>query len=160
MSGLANYGCTGNLTIGGVDLNGPAWDIPDLTPLWIEATQRGEDRLIPGAIGVLAYRRRLTVTEHSLAMVIIGDMDRTGNPVADAWVGLQDNIEYLRANVVDPTNLTDGTRTGVLVMPSGATRTADVHVTGMRLSDLSGADGVFTSINAVLMLSIPTGRFV
>lgn len=156
---IQNYGCTGTLTINSIALNGPAWDIPDLTALWIETTQRGEDRLIPGAIGVLPYRRRLTVTEHTLGMWIIGDTDRTGAPNADAWVGLQANIEYLRANVVDPTNLTDGTRVASLTIPGGATRNANIHVTGMRIQGVDSDDGAFSAVNAVLMISIPSGRF-
>jgi hypothetical protein len=156
---IQNYGCTGTLTINSIALNGPAWDIPDLTALWIEATQRGEDRLIPGAVGVIPYRRRLTVTEHTLGMWIVGDTDRTGAANADAWIGLQANIEYLRANVVDPTNLTDGTRVATLTMPNGSTRTANIHVTGMRIQGIEGDDGVFNDANAVLMISIPAGRF-
>ena len=108
---------------------------------------------------MIPYRRRLTVTEHTLAMWIIGDTDRTGAPQSDAWDGLQANIEYLRTNVVDPTNTGDGTRAATLLMPNGATRTANVHVTGMRIQGVDADDGVFTAVNAVLMLSIPRGRF-
>lgn len=156
---IANYGCTGILTINSIALNCPAWDIADLTPLWIEASQRGQDRLLPGVAGVIPYRRRLTVTEHVLEIVIVGDSTSTGTPVADAWDGLQANVEALRAGVVDPTNTGDGTRSATLLMPNGATRTASIHVLGMRVARVEGADGVFSVLNGALTISIPTGRF-
>lgn len=157
---ITNYGCTGTLTIGGVLLNCPAWDIPDLTTLWIEAAQRGDDRLIPGVAGVIPYRRRLTTTEHTLAMVIVGDSTSGGVLVTNAWQGLEANVGYLRDYVVDPTNIGDGTRFAILTLPSGAVRTANIHVTGMRVSSAEGADGLFTVLNAAMTISIPTGRFV
>lgn len=158
--GLSGYGCTGTLTINAISLNCPAWDITDLTSLWAEVAQRGEDRRIPGVAGVIAYRRRNDVTEHSLAMVISGDVDSTGAPYANPWVGLETNIAALRTNVVDPTNLTDGTRPAILTMPSGATRTANVHVLGLRLSEAQGVDGVHAYAFAALTVSIPLGAFV
>lgn len=157
--GLTFYGCTGTLTIGSTLLNCPAWDIPDLTTLWIEAAQRGQDRLLPGTAGVIPYRRRLTVTEHTLAMVIAGNSTPAGVLVANAWQGLEANVELLRVGIVDPTNVGDGTRLATLTLPTGATRTAYVHVTGMRVSSAEGADGVFSVLNAALTISIPTGRF-
>ena len=60
------------------------------------------DRIIPGATGVLAYRRRATVTVRSLQMLISGTHDRTGAAAADRYEGLQTNVEYLVDNVVDP----------------------------------------------------------
>ena len=157
--GLNGYGCTGNLTIGGIDLNCPAWDITDLTPLWAEFDVRGDDRLLPGVAGVIPYRRRLDVTTHALAMLISGDVDRFGAVNANAWIGLEQNVAYLRANVVNPTNVGNGTRAAVLTMPSGATRNADVHALGLRVSSAVGARSEHALIKAVLQISIPAGVF-
>lgn len=157
--GLENVGCTGTLTIGGVLLNTSRWDIPDLSPLWIEAAQRGRDRIIPGSAGVLAYRRRLDVTTHALRILISGDVDEAGAPVADAMIGLEQNVADLRTTVVDPTNVGDGTRAATLVLPSGATMTADVHVTGLRVSSTRGANRKHALMVGALQVSIPAGRF-
>jgi hypothetical protein len=145
----------GDLTIGGIAMNCPAWKVLNLYELWQPADQRGSDRVIPGSNGVLPLKRRDTVTQRSLQMLVSGTHDRTGAAVADRFEALQANVDYLIANVVVPTGATDGTRSAVLTMPDGTTRTEPVHVTGLELGDLS-LDGAWTK--AVLTLSIPTGR--
>jgi hypothetical protein len=146
----------GDLTIGGVAMNGPAWKVLNLYELWQPANVRGSDRIIPGATGVLAYRRRVTVTVRSLQMLISGTHDRTGAAAADRYEGLQTNVEYLVDNVVDPVGSGDGTRSAVLTMPDGSTYTEPVHVLGLELGDVS-LDGSWAK--AVIELSIPSGRF-
>lgn len=147
----------GDLTIGGVAMNGPAWKVLNLYELWQPANVRGSDRIIPGTTGVIAYPRRATVTVRSLQMLISGTHDRTGSAAADRYEGLQVNVDYLIANVVAPTGAGDGTRSAVLTMPDGTTRTEPVHVLGLELGDLS-LDGSWAK--AVIELSIPTGRIV
>lgn len=159
MAGLVGYGCTGVLDIDGTVMNCPAWDISDLTPLWAEVTQRGEDRRIPSLVGVWPHRRRMDVTEHALQIVIIGGADKDGTPVANAWIGLEDNINYLRGAVADPTNVSDGTRYATLTMPSGATRFAPIHVLGLRLSEAQGIGSEDAFVLAALQISIPGGAF-
>lgn len=146
----------GDLTIGGVAMNGPAWKVMNLHALWQPANQRGSDRIIPGATGVVAYRRRNTVTAVSLQMLISGTHDRNGVAAADKFEGLQVNVEYLVDNVVEPTGASDGTRSAVLTMPDGTTHTEPVHVLGLQFGETS-LDGAW--LKAVLELSIPSGRF-
>lgn len=157
--GLTGYGCTGTLTIDGVLLNTPAWDATDLTTLWVEASVRGGDRLLPGVAGVIPYRRRLDVTEYALPMLVSGDVDENGDDYADAWVGLETNLQWLWSNVVEPTNTGDGTRPATLTMPSGLERVADVHVLGLRVSSAVGAATRNALVRAVLQISVPAGRF-
>lgn len=147
----------GDLTIGGVAMNGPAWKVLNLYELWLPANVRGSDRILPGAAGVIAYQRRATVTVRSLQMLVSGTHDRTGAAVADKYEGLQANVDYLITNVVAPTGTGDGTRSAVLTMPDGTTRTEPVHVLGMELGTIS-EDGSWTK--AVIELSIPSGRIV
>lgn len=159
MRGLNGVGCTGTLTIDGVLLNTPAWDITDLTTLWVETTVRGNDRLLPGVAGVIPYRRRLDVMSYSLPMLVSGDVNEDGDDYPDAWVGLETNLQTLYDDVVQPTNVGDGTRPAVLTMPSGLERCADVHVLGLRVSSAVGAGTRQALVRAVLQLSIPAGRF-
>ena len=147
----------GDLTIGGVAMNGPAWKVLNLYELWLPANVRGSDRILPGTAGVIAYQRRATVTVRSLQMLVSGTHDRTGAAVADKYEGLQANVDYLITNVVAPTGTSDGTRSAVLTMPDGTTRTEPVHVLGLELGTIS-EDGSWTK--AVLELSIPSGRIV
>jgi hypothetical protein len=145
---------TGELTINGVVMHTPAWTIVDLTPLWMGATVRGFDRIVPFTPGVTPYRRRMTVTQHALPMVIIGSVDRLGVKYSDEWEGLEANIDYLRAFVVDPTNAGDGTLPATLELPSGTTRTADIHVLRLALGRVQSG-----KMLATLDISIPEGVF-
>lgn len=145
---------SGSLEINGVLMHTPAWTIVDVTQLWMGANIRGGDRLLPSTPGVIPYRRRMTVTRHSLPMVIVGYVDQAGTPYNDPWEGLETNIDYLRAWIVDPTNVGDGTLPATLTMPSGGTRTADIHVLGLSLGIVSRA-----RMRATLDISIPEGVF-
>lgn len=148
--------CQGTLTINGVLMHCPAWNVIRLVPLWLTPSVRGgPNRPIPGIAGRVAYRRRIDETVHSLPMMVSGLRDRTGAINANPWAGLEANIAYLRANVVDPTNATDGTRAATLVMPSGATRTANIQVIGMTEGNVVMYVQKFT-----LDVIIPAGAFV
>ena len=147
----------GGLTIGGVAMSCPAWVVHNLQELWLPAVQRGNDRIRPGVAGVKPAIMRDTVTRRTLQLLIVGDCDRTGTPVTNLLQGLQANIDYLIANVVAPTGLTDGTRSAVLTMPDATTRTEPVHVTGMDFGQIR-ADGAW--VKATIDLSIPTGRII
>lgn len=145
---------SGALEINGVSMHTYAWTVVDVTQLWMGAEIRGQDRLLPTTPGVIPYRRRMTVTRFSLPMVIVGHVDQYNTPYADPWEGLEDNIDFLRAWVVDPTNVGDGTVPAELTMPSGSTRTADVHVLALTLGEVSRA-----RLRATLEISIPEGVF-
>lgn len=150
-----NYGtCLGTLTINSVAMNTYGWYIVDLRDLWLGPTVRGSDRVIPGVNGVIPFMRRPTVRTVSLPMIVSGKKSAAGVDYANPYVGLETNIAYLRANVVDPTLTTNGTRSATLTMPSGATRTASIHVLSMTPGDAVKYIQKFT-----LDISIPTGAF-
>lgn len=163
MAGFSFSTVEGNLTLNDVPMKTRAWTCPDLTPLWMPAAIRGTDRIIPGAAGVIPNRRRRTVTTYALDFRISGISDMNGVVTTGTGNGpeefaqLEYNLDYLRQNVIDPRtspNL-DGTVPGVLTMPSGAIRTADVHVLGFTVNDR-----VSHVLQGVLDLSIPAGGFV
>lgn len=142
------------LEIASTPLATPAWRITSLVPLWVSADLRGSDRLLPGASGVRAQRRRLTVTRKAFELVIFGRQDRTGNFYDDVREGLDANIAALQAAIVDPPGTATGTRAATWHRANGSTATADVHVLGIVPRELSPA-----AVRATLQLSIPTGRF-
>jgi hypothetical protein len=144
----------GALTINAVLMHRGAWDCVDVLELWEAADQRGSDRIIPGVAGVIPFLRRPTVTKHSLPMVISGAVNQAGTPNVDPIAGLQANIDYLNANVVTGSVAADGTVAASIVMPSGATRTANIHVLALRLGKR-----VSWNTLATLDISIPAGRF-
>lgn len=166
MAGLSNYDCEGVLTIGGISMNRAAWAVVGdeqgaggLLPMWFQTEQRGQDRLLPGAAGVIAYKRRETVTRHDLRILVVGDVDQAGAAVVNAAEGLAANLAYLESNVVQPTNLTDGTRAATLTVPGLAQRSANIHVLGLvtQTYRLNSTGSLFIG---TLQISIPSGRFV
>lgn len=166
MAGLNSFDCEGVLTIGGISMNRAAWAVVGddqgaggLLPLWFQTEQRGQDRLLPGTAGVIAYRRRETVTRHDLRILVVGDVDQAGAPVVDRAAGLAANLVYLESNVIQPTNLTDGTRAATLTIPGQTQRSANIHVLGLVTQSyrLSTTNSLF---EGTLQISIPSGRFV
>lgn len=164
MAGLTDYACDGTLVIGGVSMNRPAWMVGGnedgdgtLWDLVFATEQRGEDRILPNATGVIPYRRRNTVTRVELRLLIVGDVDENGAENADHTAGLFDNLQYLMANVVAPVATSAGTRAATYTPPDGVDLTADIHVTGLR------RDRMALGNNAVwegrLLTSIPDGQF-
>lgn len=157
--GIVGFGCTGTLTIDGFLLNTAAWDITDLTPLWIETTMDGEDVPLPGVDGAVPFQRFMQPASFALAMKISGDVDELGVDYANAMIGMETNLASIKAAIVTPVHTGDGTRAAVLTKPSGATMSADVHVLGIRTSGIKAAGTRQSFLPAVLQLSIPMGEF-
>lgn len=165
MAGINDYDCEGTLTIGGISMNRPAWAIlgddtgaGGLLQLITVAEQRGSDRIIPSATGVIAYPRRLTVTPFELRILVAGDVDSTGAPTANAQEGLAVNLNYLYTNVVAPVVSSTGTRAATLSIPGLSALTANIHVIGLRPSEyhLGSSASVW---EGRLQISVPGGRF-
>lgn len=157
---------TGQLTINGVAMRCPAWMVVDLRALWMTAAVRGRDRPAGAGPGVRPKKRHRTLTTHTLEFIITGFCDRSGVLVdCDSGLAayriavatqLQENIDYLRTNVADPTEATDGTRPAVLTMPDASTRAADIHVYG--ISDAPNQP--WHSYKSTLDIGVPQGVFL
>ena len=161
MAGIVNYGGTGTLTINGVALNGPAWDIPDLSPLWGNRTQLGANAEIAGVAGRRAKRRRYGEMEFQLVGKVIGWADRTGAVIPSPEQGIISNIDYLVENVVDP--VPDG---GAETVPAAVTvagqpdRRADVQAEFVFGALRGVKTRLYVEVPFVLRLTVPGGRFV
>lgn len=165
---LVQNAAEGSLTIDSIDMNpaNGAWGIigdergvGGYVQLWADFDVRGDDRILPSVTGVIAYQRRRTVTRHDFRLVVVGDVNgQTSGSETDSRIGLEDNIEYLRENVIDPVDTSTGTRSAVLTMPSGNTRTADIHVLGVTTQTymLRECGSIWI---ATMHISIPSGRF-
>lgn len=103
-------------------------DVENLDELWQPATTRGANDIVPGAPGSNPNQRRKTQTARSLRVVLYGIKSYDGVPHVSARVGLEANRDHFVANVVDPPGTADGTRTAVLTLPSGATKSGLIHV--------------------------------
>lgn len=84
-----------------LDLDG-AWGMDDLTPFLGEGEYRGEDRLLPGVAGSNPRPRVLGPLDILAVMYVFGVKDETGTAHSDRRLGLRDNIEYLRGELLPP----------------------------------------------------------
>lgn len=164
MAGFNFSTVDGNLTLNGIPMKTRAWTCPDLTPLWLPTAVRGQDRLLPMASGVRPFPRRRTVTQYALDFRVAGISNMHGVATTGSGaIGIEDfamleyNLTYLRQNVLDPriSPNADGTVPGVLTMPSGTIRTADVHVLGFTVNTR-----VAYVLQGTLDISIPAGGFL
>jgi hypothetical protein len=159
--------CSGELEItrtgdgdGLLSMHCAAWDATDVRGLWLPAVQRGQDRIIPGAGGMLAKRRRRNLTAHSLPFVVTGWATPEGAVPADCSdegvvAQLVANIRTLKTAILDPTGVGDGTRAAQLTLPTAEVLTANIHVLGLTRVGNSKHTMAFT-----LDISIPTpGEF-
>jgi len=156
VSFLSTCEATGRLLINGVDLSsGPAFFTPNLFDLQATWDVRGDDRLLPGVVGVKAYRRRITVSTHSLPMLVSGHTRYDGTAITPRALCLTNNIVFLRANVLLPPTANPGTRAASLLTPDGTTLTGPVHVLKFEPGEI-----VAGWMQATLTISIPGGRLV
>ena len=102
-----------------------------------------------------ARPRRDTATKRSLRLQIAGEITYLGGTSGDAYERLATNLGYIQSALVAPPGGSTGTRSAVLTMPDGTTRTEDVHVIGFELGKY--AEDARWALG-VLEISIPSGR--
>lgn len=119
---------TGLLTINSILMHKRgAWNIPDNHDLWINSTSKGANDQLAGAHGTAANTWFLDEGVYPKLLGVSGTHNVSGTPYADPLVGLETNLAYLYSNVFVPPTYPTATRTGSLLMPSGATRTGSVQ---------------------------------
>lgn len=138
------------LEINSVPLATPAWRILDLSRLHGLAT-RGSDRIMPGADGARAFRRRRTFYAQSLPLLVMGRYDREGNVLSNVYDGLDDNIDYLMTNVVEPPT---AATVAAVWHRAGGTKSANIHVEGLEPQGYGNG-----WIRFSLDISMPSGRW-
>lgn len=101
-----------HLVVGDVPLSTPAWEVLNIHVLMSGPSVRGENRMIPGAVGVRPLRHRPTEKTVSLEMAVFGDMDPAGDPIVEPeagvwanWLALRTQFNELLLNVGDSTTL-------------------------------------------------------
>ena len=141
-----------HLDIDGVPMSTTGWAHENLYELWSGPSTRGQDRTLPGAAGVRAYRRRATATRRQVQLVVWGDWDWNGARQDDPREGLKANIEHLRTNVTDPTIENPGTRVATLHLPDGSTKAGAIHVESFELAPVN-----WFAVRAVLDITLVSG---
>lgn len=90
-----------HLVVNGIPLDTYGWSVIEggYDDLLNSPPLRGGDLVMPGAIGVRPYPRVKTVTPVSISMLIVGELDEDGAPIADPVVGMFTHRDYLVANL-------------------------------------------------------------
>lgn len=145
-----------SFAIGGVSLRiADCWWLDDIGPLLSGSAQLGDDRVVPGAAGVIPYPRVETVTKINLKLTVMGYRDKAGSAHPDTRTGIALNAAQLQADMTQPPATADGTRSATLTVGSLATLTKPVHVLGEMDFGGYGPNG----LRGVLRLSFPEGLF-
>lgn len=139
-----------HLEIAGVPLSTPAWEHTNLYTLYGAAAVRGENVVMPGAIGVRPVRRRPTETNYTVDLAINGQRNWAGTPYADPMLGLATNIDHLRDNVIDPLATTNSLRAAIIHLPSG-TLVASIQVLGFEITEAFSPGDVLASMEISVM---------
>jgi hypothetical protein len=139
-----------HMTIAGVPLSTPAWEHTNLYVMTGQGAVRGENVVMPGALGRRAVRRRTDEMNQTIELAFFGNMDWTGTAQADPIAGLMANLAEFKAKVVDPTLTADSTRPATLVLPSG-TLTASVQVLGFEITESYDPASVAASMDIAVL---------
>lgn len=98
--------------------------IPDLSPLWDLADEKGDDVGLLGVDGSRGFPRYRAATSASVPFFLFGEFDRDGDGVAgldDQRTQLWDHVTYLAANVLGRSGDSDGARDIEVHVPGGDT---------------------------------------
>jgi hypothetical protein len=140
-----------HLVINDVPLSTPAWEHLDLYTLYSGANVRGQNRIMPGAVGVMPLRRRPTETSRTISLAVFGNQAWDGTPYPDPVLGLAVNLQHLLTNVVDPL-LTANSTAVAQIVGNGPTKVATLQVLGFEVSDESLSPGaVYASMDVTLI---------
>lgn len=139
-----------HLDIDGVPLSTPAWEHTNLYLMTGQGSVRGENVVMPGALGRRAVRRRTDEMNQTIELAFFGNVDWTGAPHADPVAGLMANLAEFKAKVVDPTLTADSTRPATLVLPAG-NLTASVQVLGFEITESYDPASVAASMDIAVL---------
>lgn len=139
-----------HMTIAGVPLSTRAWEHTNLYLMLAQGSVRGENVVMPGALGRRAVRRRTDEMNQTIELAFFGDVDWQGAPQSDPVAGLMANLAEFKDKVVDPTLTADSTRPATLVLPAG-TLTAAVQVLGFEITESYNASAVAASMDIAVL---------
>lgn len=172
MPALHDYAPEGVLTINSIVMNCPAWSVcgdergrNGLLQLVTAFRKRGENRLLPGVGGEIAYPKRRAPIELDFGLTVTGDVDALGAANSDSAEGLVENLQAIYDGIVEPVSGEDADSGTVAVtyVGLGVSLGGDVHVTAMEQDEyaLGRKNGVSHQSLWIgfLTLSLPAGRF-
>jgi hypothetical protein len=153
--------CAGELTLNGIELHSPAYDVTNVADLWTRPGRRWGNITVPGVPGDFAQPVRVAAAKYGMKMNVGGVRDWEGvhwrdNGLSSAYEGLERTIAYLEANVWEPAVPPAATIDGDVLMPSGAVRSAPCQVVAVDAKQAGGAPIMRVAFDLV----VPRGSFV
>lgn len=145
-----------HLEIDGVPLSTPAWEHLDIQALYAGPQTRGENRVMPGAVGVRALPWRPDQTMRTLTLAIFGDLSWDGTTNIDPVAGLWANVAHLEAFVIDNPGNETSTRTATIKRPGAADLVATIQVRGFEVAQESYSPA---AISASMDIALMSGGF-
>jgi hypothetical protein len=145
-----------HLEIDGVPLSTPAWEHLDIQALYAGAAVRGENRVMPGAVGRRALPWRADETMRTLTLAIFGDMSWDGSTNADPVAGLWANVAHLQAFIINNPGNAGSTRTATIKRNGAADLTATIQVRGFEVDSESYSPA---AISASMDIALLSGHF-
>lgn len=132
-----------------------AWEhTTSIARLIATARGRGDNQPMPYLTGRPAHRLWLDEIVVDLELEVFGDVDSTGTPHADEYIGLEDNLLFLMDFVADRMSSTDATVPATLETHGGRMFTADVQILNLQL-----VRHAITVAYVSYDLRIPAGRW-
>lgn len=126
-----------SLTIAGVEcVDDPRWRCLNPHSLAGPAPKRVESEIIDGVDGERSYPSPKAARPESLRFIFDGGADAAGDPVANAVMGLKDNLDAFVADVYEATVDTRGTVEAVLTDIDRSL----TYIGRIRLEDFGPAD--------------------
>lgn len=144
-----------HVEIDGVPLSTPAWEHLDIQALYSGPGVRGDNRVMPGAIGRRALPKRADETTRTLTLAIFGFERWDGTVNADPIAGLWENIGHLMAFVIDAPTTPDSTRLAKIVRGTEPELTARIQVLGFEVAEAYSPAAISASMDIALI----TGSF-
>lgn len=151
------FGCYGSMVIDAFPLNCPGWDLTGYQATWAEFAIRTDTVILPTTSGQRSYPGRVDQSEYEMTLYVNGEANSIGEPYANPWQGLYNNIQQLWNNAFAPVGTGRGTRDAVLTLPWGGTISAAV-----KFEPLAQVNEIEDPRFAVYRttMSVPAGRFL
>lgn len=122
--------------------------------LLASSRSRGDSIAMPYVQGTTAFPLRRDEVIVDLTLQVFGDVDSTGTPHADEYIGLADNLLFLQDFVADRMDGATATYPATLDVHGARTFTADVQILNFQL-----VRHALTVAYVSYDLRIPAGRW-
>lgn len=163
--GIQVVKCGGEFFVDTLTLHRSAFCVIDeVSKLYRRKAHTVDNLVIPEVVGELPRRMKATAADHTLNMVVVGDVLYDETTPSSPWDGFEQNMDWLEANIWGIPASADGTRAGKVITPSTSVRVNPVQVYDFQQGDTMEGFDMFghhtVGCLATLYVRIPAGKLV